>query len=149
MHGVRLRHVSAAPPGRAAGGLFMRGAFFHICLQLCVVVPVVFGEGDPAKKVDPMSESVPGALTRYLRALKGAELGSLSRVSSESLRGIFPKALFFSLQFRKYPSEVVPTPPLKSNNLFVVQDDKVVHLTSEADLSQFFVKQFPAKPDSA
>jgi len=130
-----------------AEGMLVRAKFFQTCLHLWVVMPMVIGAGDPQKKADPTPEAVPGVLSRYLSEVKGAKWGSLSRVSSESLQTTFPKVQFFSLRFRKFPSEVVPTPPLKSNNLFVVQDDKVVHITTEADLSKFFVERFPAKPD--
>jgi len=117
---------------------------------LCgLAVPVASWGGDPPGQADkPTPEEIPSVLTRHLQKIKGAELGSLSKVNTDSLQATFPKAQFFSLIFRKYPSEVVPPPPLKSNNVFVVQDDKVIHIPTESDLTKFFVANFPAKPDA-
>lgn len=112
------------------------------------VVPTTIGADDPPKKGNPQ-EAIPAAVTQHLRDVKGAERGTLKRVSDEPLRVVFPKAEFASLQFRKYPSELVPQTPLKSNNVFATRDDKVVRISTEAELSEFFVERFPEKSDAA
>lgn len=125
----------------------MRAVLLLICHSFGVL-PAAAGADEPAKK-GPPQEAIPAAVAQHLRDLKGAELGTLSRVSSESLQAAFPKTTFVSLQFRKYPSELVPTPPLAANNLFAVRDDKVVRISTEAELSKFFVERFPVNPDAA
>src|SRR5262245_53989707 len=135
--------------------MIMRPVFFQGCLLLCVTATVLLAASEPPQKSNPAPKSeappqqVPAALERSLRGLRGAESGTLKRVSSDSLQKPFPKAQFVSLFFRKYPSEVVPTAPLKSNNLFVVQDDKVFHITDEKALSEYFVRHFPANADAS
>lgn len=98
---------------------------------------------------DPSNQAVPAAIRQYLREVKGAEWGTLQRVTDQSLRTVFPQVEFASLRFRKFPSEVVPPAPLGSNNVFAARDKKVMRISTVGELSKFFVERFPARADEA
>jgi hypothetical protein len=86
------------------------------------------------KELKPERKTLDEQLAKY----KGARLATISPVESAELTTLFPKTVFFSLWFRRYPVAIAPSEPLKTNNIFAVTGKEVVHLKSAEELGAYF-----------
>ena len=53
------------------------------------------------------------------------------------------------VRFRRYPNQLIPTVPLKQNNVFVISDGAPILIQNSADLREFFRKNVRAKDEEA
>ncbi|PYI93314.1 MAG: hypothetical protein DME97_06155 [Verrucomicrobia bacterium] len=86
------------------------------------------------------------AIQDYLSSLDGVRLGKrlqLQTLQSDDLRKIFDRCEFLVLRYPRYPIEIVPVEPLRANNLFAVCDGKVIRISDDTDLKDFFLQRFP------
>jgi hypothetical protein len=113
-----------------------RAASMKFVVFFCIVAggPVAGAASTEAQRAQ---EIVEAHLARFQNAAKG----KLLDVNEESLTKSFPGCAFFVLRFPQFPVEVAVEPPLKPNNVFVVCDGKVTHLTDERELEEFFRHQ--------
>jgi hypothetical protein len=95
-------------------------------------------------EVKKAQKSVQGELTR----LRG-ETAKVEHVDAEVLRQVFPKHLFFSVLFRRYPVAQLPPDSLKSSNIYVVPNTggKLRLATDSKELETFFRDNLAAVQD--
>ena len=109
-----------------------------LVLWIAVMSQIRAGEADKHR------EETREILQAHLARLKGAQNGQLLDIKAASLGKSFEHSQFFVLRFRLYPVAIVPQPPLKTNNVFVVSGGKVTHITDEKTLKKFVKMNLPA-----
>lgn len=85
----------------------------------------------------------------YLRAAKDKmdDRVGLVELDSKCFRNAFGRLKFFGLRFQQYPRAYSPPKTLCLNNVFVVVDRKIVHITREEDLEVLFATRFVSDPN--
>ena len=101
--------------------------------------------GEATDEVDKPRREAREKLKADLATLKGAKGGQLLDIKEPVLAKSFKHSYFFVLRFRLYPVAIVPQPPLKTNNVFVVSDAELTHITDAKMLEEFFKKNLPAE----
>ncbi len=77
----------------------------------------------------------------------GKHPGRLKRLADEALLKVLPEIRLTSLFIQLWPVARVPSPPLKSNNLFIItQSGSVQHFTDRRLLARFFVQHLRFQP---
>jgi hypothetical protein len=121
---------------------------------LIVAIAVLLDVPGEAGEAAQSREQAKAAVKAHLSGMKTAEYGELLDLEAEPLQTLFKDCRFFVLRFGVYPVAVEAEPPLKTNNLFVVCEGRITHVTDEQQLKQFFMRRLasssqPISPSAA
>ncbi len=86
----------------------------------------------------------------HIESLSQIRLGNrlkLQDLEAEYFEKTFGNCDYFLLRYSRFPIEVVPVAPLGVNNVYVVCDGRINRISSEDDLRDFFLKNFPVSAD--
>jgi len=112
---------------------------------IAAFAPVREVEKPSAKEI----EKARGAVQEELQTLN-AQRGKVDHIEDAALFRLFPRHLFFSVIFRRYPVAQLPPAPLKGSNIFVVPraGGKLQRLVAANELETFFRDSLPAVKDA-
>jgi hypothetical protein len=100
-------------------------------------IAATLGQGGTEKRVD-LSARAKDLVEKQVKDWKGDGY-QVEVIKEKYLSDLFPEHTFVSVRFPLWPVARVPAEPLKSQNLFVVGDDrKVTHLPDSKKLEEFF-----------
>jgi hypothetical protein len=127
-----------------------------IIRQITIAMLAAFLLVGSVGKAAPSAEEIQKATKAVddkIKELNGVGLLPTQHLADESLEKAFPGHFFFAAHVRRFPvARIVPEgSKIKSQNLFVVKEGKVVqHLTEAKQLEKFFQDTLaPAKDDAA
>ncbi len=129
---------------------FAAGLFVLSMAVMSGTVALQSVAGEATGEVDKPRKEAREKLKADLATLKDAKDGRLLDIEDLDIKEpvlekSFKHSYFFVLRFRLYPVAIVPQPPLKTNNVFVVSDAESTHITDEKMLEKFFKKNLPAE----
>lgn len=116
-----------------------------------VVATAMLGMAMQAEEKVDHRQGPHAAILEYLDFLGGVRLGKrlqLQPLQNDDLKRIFNRCEFVLLRYPRYPVEVVPVEPLRSNNLLIVCDRKVTRISDDAELKIFFLQHLPVSVDA-
>jgi hypothetical protein len=111
-----------------------------------VVATLLLGMATQAQEKVEQRPQSRQAIQEYLSSLDGVRLGKrlqLQPLQIDDLRKVFDRCEFLVLRYPRYPIEIVPVAPLRANNLFAVCDGKVIRISDDTELKDFFLQHFP------